>query len=71
MSTTTIIPLVVLFLQLILFAISMFYFGQKVATKDDIRHARDELRNEIRDVRVEMSKMNQNHIDHLAHHNEK
>ena len=64
MSTATLIPLIVLFLQLILFAISMFYFGQKVATKDDIRdvkteigNLRNELRKEISDSRSEISEV--------------
>jgi len=29
-----------------------------------------DLRGEIRDLRLEMSKLNQNHIDHLTHHHE-
>ena len=34
-------------------------------------HLRNEIRDvrgEIRDMRLELSKMNQNHIDHLSHH---
>ena len=34
-----------------------------------ISETRIELRGEIRDVRTELSKLNQNHIDHLTHHN--
>ena len=30
-----------------------------------------DMQGEIRDVRLEMSKLNQNHIDHLSHHEEK
>ena len=34
----------------------------------DVRNEIADLRGEIRDVRLEMSKLNQNHIDHLTHH---
>lgn len=33
----------------------------------DIEQLRDELRAEIRDLKTELSKMNQNHIDRLSH----
>jgi len=35
-----------------------------------MNHQFSELRGEIRDLRLEMSKLNQNHIDHLTHHHE-
>ena len=49
------------------------------AVRDEIHDVREELRSEmnqrfsevhseIRDVRIELSKLNQNHIDHLTHH---
>ena len=36
--------------------------------RTEIHRTRDELRGEIRDMRTELSKINQNHIDHLSHH---
>ena len=51
----------------------------RIELRDEISGVRDELRGEIADVRTEMnqrlsdmtaeiSKLNQNHIDHLSHH---
>lgn len=57
MDISTLIPLIVLFIQLILFAISMFYVGQKVATKDDIR-----------DVRNDIGRLNERIDQHLEGH---
>ena len=34
----------------------------------DVRSEISDLRGEIRDLRLEMSKLNQNHVDHLTHH---
>lgn len=36
--------------------------------RKEIHDFRDELRGEIRNMRTELSKMNQNHIDHLNRH---
>ena len=36
----------------------------------DLRSEISDVRGEIRDLRLEMSKLNQNHIDHLTHHHE-
>ena len=35
-----------------------------------INQQTSDVRGEIRDVRLEMSKLNQNHIDHLTHHHD-
>ena len=35
-----------------------------------VRSGLSDVRGEIRDVRLEMSKLNQNHIDHLTHHHD-
>ena len=36
----------------------------------NLRSEISDVRGEIRDLRLEMSKLNQNHIDHLTHHHE-
>ena len=38
-------------------------------TDKHISEMREEIRNEIRDLRLEIGKMNQNFIDHLKQHN--
>ena len=38
-------------------------------TDKHIGEMREEIRNEIRDLRLEIGKMNQNFIDHLKQHN--
>ena len=37
--------------------------------RSDINQRLSDMQGEIRDVRLELSKLNQNHIDHLTHHN--
>ena len=38
--------------------------------RSEMNQQGSDLRGEIRDLRLEMSKLNQNHIDHLTHHHE-
>ena len=37
--------------------------------RSDMNQRLSDMQGEIRDVRLELSKLNQNHIDHLTHHN--
>ncbi len=38
--------------------------------RSEMNQQMSDVRGEIRDLRLEMSKLNQNHIDHLTHHHD-
>ena len=38
--------------------------------RSEMNQRLSDMQGEIRDVRLEMSKLNQNHIDHLTHHHD-
>ena len=46
----------------------LFLSGQIKALIGQLDKRIDEVRTEIRDIRLELSKLNQNHVDHLTHH---
>ena len=43
---------------------------QGESLRSEMNQRLSDMQGEIRDVRLEMSKLNQNHIDHLTHHHD-
>ena len=53
------------------FAELISIMNQQIADlRSEMNQQMSDVRGEIRDLRLEMSKLNQNHIDHLTHHHD-